>query len=388
MLLLSHPPAHRILHIPGRPNTPPPPSSSSEQPEQPALEDLLALDPPQDSGLIVCQLTAQLDPLESPLQLAIQLPLQPGTPAAPAQAGASSSSGSGSSRQHQEAGANNSSNGSSSGSGRLEPPATAAGASSSSSSNSNRTAAGAARGQDSQEQQLMPIGSPVRHLPPLTLHLVFPVTYPSHEPPDVQVTGSWLGPQQQQQLAAALLASWEEEALGAPVCYQWLEWLRSNALQHLGIGGTVVIPVSLQDIEEQEAAEAASRAGAAGPSSGPAASAAAAGPRAPQELLAAYMARCEQVALQVLSHDRAQEQAAFEASNWPCAICLDQVPGSKCIQVAPCCHVFCRACLASYCDSLVGEGAVQQLRCPDPSCRSSLLPDQVRQLLTPEQFAR
>jgi E3 ubiquitin-protein ligase RNF14 len=266
----------------------------------------------------------------------------------------------------------------------------AAGTSSSSStSNGNSSMSAVAREQGSSEQ-LMPIGSPVRHLPPLTLHLVFPVTYPSQEPPDVRVTGSWLGPQQQQQLAAALLASWEEEAPGAPVCYQWLEWLRSNALQHLGMAGSLVIPVSLQDVEEQAAAEPGSSPEAAGPSSPPAAAAAAAaaGGGAPQELLAAYMARCEQVALQVLSHDRAQEQAAFEASNWPCAICLDKVPGSKCIQVAPCHHVFCRACLASYCDSLVGEGAVQQLRCPDPSCRSSLLPDQVRQLLTPEQFTR
>lgn len=33
-------------------------------------------------------------------------------------------------------------------------------------------------------------------------------------------------------------------------------------------------------------------------------------------------------------------------------------------------------------------GAVDNLKCPDPSCRRSLVPGTVQQLLSPEEFSR
>lgn len=62
----------------------------------------------------------------------------------------------------------------------------------------------AAEQQDQEQEQgmLIPVGPPVKHLPPIRVKLQLPVDYPSNAaaPPVVQLHASWLNPQQQQAL--------------------------------------------------------------------------------------------------------------------------------------------------------------------------------------------
>lgn len=80
----------------------------------------------------------------------------------------------------------------------------------------------------------------VKFLPPIAVTFVLPHDYPSERPPCVSVAAAWLSTQQTQSLKVELsnLAAAE---LGLPVCYSLISWLESSALEHLGIGNTLVL---------------------------------------------------------------------------------------------------------------------------------------------------
>ena len=49
----------------------------------------------------------------------------------------------------------------------------------------------------------------------------------------------------------------------------------------------------------------------------------------------------------------------------PCA-------GTAHLHGADCQHHFCRSCLAQHAGAMISQGAIDQLRCPEPSCRQPL----------------
>jgi E3 ubiquitin-protein ligase RNF14 len=78
---------------------------------------------------------------------------------------------------------------------------------------------------------------------------------------------------------------------------------------------------------------------------------------------------------------------AFQQASWLCSICYDEVPGSKCVRL-PCQHHYCAACMSQHCATQLEEGAVHNIRCPQPDCRQQLQPYALQQLLSTEQFER
>jgi hypothetical protein len=67
---------------------------------------------------------------------------------------------------------------------------------------------------------------------------------------------------------------------------------------------------------------------------------------------------------------------------------LMQVPGSECMRLPECHHFYCTACLSASAAATLDGGAVENMRCPEPSCRRLLPPYTVKELLGPEDFAR
>jgi E3 ubiquitin-protein ligase RNF14 len=222
----------------------------------------------------------------------------------------------------------------------------------------------------------MPIGSPVHYLPPLLVHLTFPSTYPSTDPPEVHVQGTWLSQQQQDALQQQMKVLWEEQGSGEAICYQWLEWLKTQTLEQLGIVAKLLL------LPDSAAVAGAGRGPAGGGSSGR--------PSQPnqQQQQQQVAASPEQVAMQVLMYNSSRKLEDFKAASWPCAICMESVAGSRCMQLPECGHVFCGGCLRQYCATLVADGGVEAIRCPEPSCKLRLPPFVLQQLLSKEDFAR
>lgn len=73
------------------------------------------------------------------------------------------------------------------------------------------------------------------------------------------------------------------------------------------------------------------------------------------------------------SHDK---KKAKVARNKPCpvdcSICLETVEAFQGYRLVACHHSFCRPCLHGYIQSKLASKEVQQLTCPDTSCRNPL----------------
>jgi RWD domain len=60
----------------------------------------------------------------------------------------------------------------------------------------------------------------------------------------VKLAGSWLQSSQVEALQQHLDVLWQEQGAGSPICFTWLDWIKSSALGHLGIKDTLLITQS------------------------------------------------------------------------------------------------------------------------------------------------
>jgi hypothetical protein len=80
--------------------------------------------------------------------------------------------------------------------------------------------------------------------------------------------------------------------------------------------------------------------------------------------------------------------AAAVAAVTLSALLYPQVPGSSCLRLPECHHFYCRTCLSAAAAAQLDGGAVENMRCPEPSCRRLLPPYVVKELLGDSDFAR
>jgi E3 ubiquitin-protein ligase RNF14 len=80
----------------------------------------------------------------------------------------------------------------------------------------------------------------VEHLPPILLTCLLPSSYPSHRPPLFTLSTEWLDKGMISLLCHMLDMIWEGQH-GMEITYQWVQWLQSSSLSHLGFSSEVVL---------------------------------------------------------------------------------------------------------------------------------------------------
>ncbi|KAM4629298.1 E3 ubiquitin-protein ligase RNF14-like [Polymixia lowei] len=91
---------------------------------------------------------------------------------------------------------------------------------------------------------------------------------------------------------------------------------------------------------------------------------------------------------QLLIYNEAQKQKVFAATVFDCEVCLVAWPGSQCVELRECGHIYCQSCLAEFCKVQITEGNVRAVACPQPDCTATPTPAQVRKLVGEELFWR
>eukprot|EP00741_Cyanophora_paradoxa_P021933 tig00021428_g21171.t1 len=201
----------------------------------------------------------------------------------------------------------------------------------------------------------------VQHLAPIRLTVEFGPEYPATAPPSLELSASWLTRGDLRRLAARLDALFVP---GAPVVFEWAEWLKSESLAFL----------------DARPAEILLRIAAAPEGDG----------EEDDERVDSECGGSVQAAmLQLLRHSVERENALFERVEQRCPVCMEEKPGRVCKRL-PCRHVACNDCLAHLCNLFIGESAVFKLRCPDPEgkCREPLPPWMVKALVDGATFAK
>uniref|UniRef100_K3Y613 RBR-type E3 ubiquitin transferase n=1 Tax=Setaria italica TaxID=4555 RepID=K3Y613_SETIT len=195
----------------------------------------------------------------------------------------------------------------------------------------------------------------VEHLPPILLTCLLPASYPSHRPPFFTISTYWLDKGMISSLCRMLDMLWEEQ-LGMEVTYQWVQWLQSSTLSHLGFGEEIVL--SKNDVTCDADKRACLDNGS------------------PNVIIPRMM-----------RYNDNKHHEAFLRAIHDCMICFSECPGVDFIKL-PCHHFFCCKCMQTYCKMNVKEGNVVKLLCPDTKCESAVPPNVLKRLLGEDEFER
>ncbi|WWD17839.1 hypothetical protein CI109_102283 [Kwoniella shandongensis] len=182
----------------------------------------------------------------------------------------------------------------------------------------------------------------VSHLPPITLRILLPATYPIAEPPKPitiraplpsgEKIGNWLPRTVLKDVQDKLNELWTEETEiggeGMGVLWKWWEWVGNGEfLSDLGMikGDTV-------------------------------------------ELSVPSMLTPSAFHTSLKSYNAGQIHSDFEQTAFSCSICLENRKGKSCIKMPSCGCVFCTPCLNSCWSLAITEGTLESVSCPSVSC--------------------
>lgn len=164
--------------------------------------------------------------------------------------------------------------------------------------------------------------SEVRHLPPLKFKFLLPQGYPYEKPPEMELSSLIVSDHESNELKQKLLQHWIDTK--DQVLFTMIDEFQEKAAYLHNFTG--------------------------------------------QEI------RCEDIEYeQILEHDLAEKQKEFDGSTFTCEICQDDLKGVKCVSFESCGHVFCNNCLRNFFVSLIKDGDVEKIHCPDFECGKNFL---------------
>ncbi|CAM9330437.1 unnamed protein product, partial [Lampetra planeri] len=216
-------------------------------------------------------------------------------------------------------------------------------------------------------------------LPPLVLNFELPEDYPSTSSPIFTLSSKWMTRGQMSSLCRRLDKLWEENQ-GCVILFTWMQFLKEEALNFLGIQSPLEViraDALTQSGNLYEKSEEKKKPVSLVPLSSQ---------LDPRAVL--LMDPHADLLPHLLDFDEAQRQRMFDCKVFCCGICFIEKLGSSCLCFKGCQHVYCKACMTEYFQIQIRDGNVQCLNCPEPKCTSVATPLQVKELVNEEMFAR
>lgn len=249
----------------------------------------------------------------------------------------------------------------------------------------------------------------VSHLPPLSLFITLPSTYPSESAPNFTLVSSWLSKTALVKLCKKLDQLWEENK-GLEILFTWMAFLKDETLEFLRIETGLAIDglytyykmaleknESLENREFKEGEsdiDGDSKSKDIGNSIGT--SSTAARKAAPHERQPANKHSRKPRPRKILDqravtdfsigrnpvqmlvdYDSKRKEIEFKRNFYTCKICFLDKLGDHCTQFLPCFHIFCKECILAYLEIRIRDGNVKNIGCPEDKCSSEASPGQV-----------
>ena len=196
----------------------------------------------------------------------------------------------------------------------------------------------------------------LNYLPPLFLHLEFPLLYPSKVPPSFRLCCKWLNFTQLSKLCHKLDTIWCENNHNT-ILFDWFQFLSTELFQFLEIK----FPYTL-NLES---------------------------PKHFHDHRAVQEAVCSSELLEFINEYNSHELSEdFRKQQQYCSICMESFPGDKCKQILPCQHSFCNVCLSKYLTTKILDSSIWELECAEGNCRTLLTNQIVLQSVTREIYEK
>ncbi|KAI4476313.1 hypothetical protein M0804_013681 [Polistes exclamans] len=263
----------------------------------------------------------------------------------------------------------------------------------------------------------------ISHLPPLSLYVTLPEDYPSTSPPMFSLSTVWLCHAPLAKLCKKLDSLWEENK-GLEILFVWVGFLQHETLQFLNIKQSISMDsvytsykIALEKaqnserhveesslpkhVEENETKETvakdmnnSSRSSCSGKSN----------KSSKKEFQRQRYKGIEnrkidkrafsdcpfgKNPIQVLiDYNEKRNHIEFNKSLYTCKICFTDKLGEHCFKFLPCSHIFCKTCISGYVEVKIKDGDVKNISCPEQKCTSEATPGQIKDLVSPEMFAK
>ena len=235
----------------------------------------------------------------------------------------------------------------------------------------------------------MPIGTcNLTYLTPILLRVSFPTTYPSVVSPLFSLQIEWLSYFQIKKLCTALDEMWTRNGPGAPIVYDWIDFLKNDTIKFLNIEEEFSIGVrgGEKDSAEDLRAKRLARFSKSSKDNG-VDNRAISGWRPAFQLRKGEASDIENLMATLMRYDMIMKKKTFLAKAHTCMICWNEKEGKSFTTLA-CDHSFCTECMEEHAALNIKEGTVDKIVCPDPRCKQPLAPFLIKSLLGDEQYER
>ncbi|CAI2364636.1 unnamed protein product [Moneuplotes crassus] len=181
--------------------------------------------------------------------------------------------------------------------------------------------------------------SNITNLPSFTVKVMLPVSYPSRTPPIIELPATDLFKKWESVIMPEFQKIYDSE--GSTCVYEWYNYLHCEFVAHFkerfNLDSLSLTVTSKKSYEE----------------------------------------------LQRKSRDTLQYQLGRRAHC--CMICFNHFYGSSLFVIANCEHFFCKACLKFYCENLISQGKVNEIKCPELKCGKTIS-DSDLELIVSDEF--
>ncbi|EZA58019.1 E3 ubiquitin-protein ligase RNF14 [Ooceraea biroi] len=186
----------------------------------------------------------------------------------------------------------------------------------------------------------------IEYLPPISLYIQLPDTYPSQRPPHFHFSIVWLPPWEISFLCQKLDEIWEENQ-GSEIIFLWLDFLQNGFFDLLGIQHS--LDVSFIHMVHSM------------PKDNTASLAALCDPRAMNKTLSTNIKQS------LVSYDKKQRKLQFGKNFHDCDICFEWCTGLQCIELKNCGHIYCKTCVREHIEMKL-KGYNKDISCPSVDC--------------------
>lgn len=234
----------------------------------------------------------------------------------------------------------------------------------------------------------------ISHLPPLTLHINLPESYPSVTPPKFTLYSSWLRLSLLADLCKKLDHLWTENK-GQEILFTWVAFLQDETLESVHIEKSFNMSSAYTRYKEALEKAQNNQKNKIKDNIDKECSIEDAKSKAKAEVNIQCLSKKNRVhkyydkraildcpigrnPIQALiDYNEKRNQIEFKKNFYTCKICFADKVGEHCIQFLPCSHVFCKDCISGYFEVRIKDGNVQNICCPEEKCSSEAIPAQV-----------